>query len=83
MDLKDVSSLRFGAFLVAQMVKNPPTMLETWVRSLSWEDPLEEGMATQYSCLQNPHGQRSLAGYSPQSFKELEEKPRGSPVIAI
>ena len=31
----------------------------TWVRSLGWEDPLEEGMATllQYSCLQNPHGQ--------------------------
>ena len=32
--------------LVAQMVKNLPTMLETWVRSLGWEDPLEEGMAT-------------------------------------
>ena len=28
------------------MVKNPPTMQETWVRSLGWEDPLEEGMAT-------------------------------------
>ena len=34
------------ASLVAQMVKNPPTMQETWVRSLGWEDPLEEGMAT-------------------------------------
>ena len=32
--------------LVAQMVKNPPAMQETWVRSLGWEDPLEEGMAT-------------------------------------
>ena len=32
-----------------------------------WEDPLEEGMATplQYSCRENPHGQRSLVGYSP------------------
>ena len=32
--------------LVAQMVKNPPAMQETWVRSLGWEEPLEEGMAT-------------------------------------
>ena len=29
------------AFLGAQMVKNPPAMWETWVRSLDWEDPLE------------------------------------------
>ena len=28
------------------MVKNLPTMQETWVQSLGWEDPLEEGMAT-------------------------------------
>ena len=34
------------ASLVAQTVKNPPAMRETWVGSLSWEDPLEEGMAT-------------------------------------
>ena len=32
------------AFLVAQRVKNLPAMRETWVRSLGWEDPLEEGM---------------------------------------
>ena len=38
-------------FLVAQMVKNTPAMWETWVRSLGWEDPLEEGMATHYSIL--------------------------------
>ena len=36
---------------MAQMVKNPPAMNETWVQSLSWEDPLEEGMATQSSIL--------------------------------
>ena len=36
-------------FLVAQMVKNLLSMQETWVGSLSWEDPLEEGMATQSS----------------------------------
>ena len=39
------------ASLVAQMVKNPPAMWETWVQSLSWEDPLEEGMATYTSIL--------------------------------
>ena len=31
---------------MAQVVKNPTSMWETWVRSLGWEDPLEEGMAT-------------------------------------
>ena len=40
------------AFLVAQVVKkNPPAMWETWVQSLGWEDPLEEGMATYSSVL--------------------------------
>ena len=39
------------ASLVAQLVKNPPTMQETWVRSLSWEDPLEKGKATHSSIL--------------------------------
>ena len=34
------------ASLVAQLVKNPPAVLETWVRSLGWEDPLEKGTAT-------------------------------------
>ena len=33
------------------MVKNTPAVPETWVRSLGWEDPLEEGMATHYSIL--------------------------------
>ena len=37
--------------LVAQTVKNPPAMRETWVRSLGQEDPLEEGMATHSSIL--------------------------------
>ena len=39
------------ASLVAQMVKNPPAMRETWVRSLGWEDPLEEGMVIHSSIL--------------------------------
>ena len=37
------------ASLVAQLVKNLTAMWETWVRSLGWEDLLEEGMATHYS----------------------------------
>ena len=41
----------YWASLVAQMVKNPPAMQETWAQSLSWEDPLEEGMATHSSIL--------------------------------
>ena len=36
------------AFLVAQLVKNPPAMWGTWVRSLGWEDPLEKRMATHW-----------------------------------
>ena len=43
--------IRLGASLVAQMVKNPPAMWETWVQFLSLEDPLEEGMATHSSIL--------------------------------
>ena len=37
--------------LVAQLVKNPPSMWETWVRSLAWEDPLEKGKDTHSSIL--------------------------------
>ena len=33
------------------MVKNPPAVRETWVQSLDWEDPLEEGMETPSSTL--------------------------------
>ena len=115
------------ASLVAQTVENPPAMRETWVRSLGWEDPLEEGMTThssilawripmdrglsflggsdrkepacnggdlgsipgsgrypgkghgnplQYSYLENPHGQKSLAGYSPWGCKESDTTER-------
>ena len=39
------------ASLVAQLVKNPPSMWETWVRSLDWEDALEKGKATHSSIL--------------------------------
>ena len=39
------------AFLVAQLIKNPPAMRETWVRSLGWEDLMEKGTATHSSIL--------------------------------
>ena len=41
----------YKAALLAQMVKNLPAVQETWVRSLGWEDVLEEGMATHCSIL--------------------------------
>ena len=58
----------------SQMVKNLPAMRETWVRSLGWEDPLEEGMATHCRILawRLAHGQRSLAGYIPWGPKESD-----------
>ena len=34
---------------MAQTIKNPPAMRDTWVQSLGWEDPLEKGMATHSS----------------------------------
>ena len=37
--------------VVAQLVKNPPAIWETWLRSLGWEDPLEKGKATHSSLL--------------------------------
>ena len=39
------------ASLVAQLVKNPPAMWETWVQTLDWEDPLEKGKVTHSSIL--------------------------------
>ena len=41
----------FRASLVTQMVKNPPAMQQNWVRSLGWEDPLEESIATHHNIL--------------------------------
>ena len=56
---------RDWASLVAQMVKNPPAMQETWVQPLGWEDPLEEGMATHSRILAwRIHMDRGV-GYSP------------------
>ena len=41
----------FWASLVSQLENNPPTVRETWVQSLGWEDPLEKGKATHSSIL--------------------------------
>ena len=43
------------ASLVAQLVKNPPAMWETWDQSLGWEDPLEKGTATHSNILPWSH----------------------------
>ena len=58
---------------MAQGVKNPPAMQETqetWVQSLSQEDPLEE---ERQPLPEKSHGQRSLAGNSPLSHKESDK----------
>ena len=59
------------ASLVAQLVKNPPAMLETWVRSLGWEDPLEKGRATHSSI-----GLENSSDYNPWAFKESDTTER-------
>ena len=41
--VKDREAWRAAIHDVAQLVKNPPAMRQTWVRSLGWEDPLEKG----------------------------------------
>ena len=57
--------------LVAQTVKNPPAMRETWVQSLSWEDPVEKG-STPVFLPGKSHGQRSLIRYSPWGHKKSD-----------
>ena len=55
------------------MVRRLPTMLETRVRSLDWEDLLQKKwQPTPVFLPGKSHGQRSLAGYSPWSHKELD-----------
>ena len=57
--------------LVAQLVKNPPAMQETWVQSLRWEDPLEQGKVTPVFWPGEFHGQRNLTGYSPWGLQRV------------
>ena len=58
-----------GTFLVAQLVKNLPAMQET-----SGRPPGEgNGDPLQYSCLENPHGQKSLMSYSPWGLRVRQD----------
>ena len=57
---------------MTQMAKNLPAKRETQVQSLGREDPLEKGMATQYSCLEKFHVKRNLVGYSPWGYRESD-----------
>ena len=47
----NITYIQLWASLVVQMVKCLPTMQETWVRSLGWEDPLEKEIATHFGIL--------------------------------
>ena len=59
--------------LVAQMVKNPSAMKKTWIRSLGWEDPLEEGMATHSTLAWRiPWTEEPGGLHSPWGHKELD-----------
>ena len=61
------------ASLVAQTVKNMPTMWETHIQSLGQEDPLKKGMATYSSVLiWRVHGERCLVGPSSWGCRELD-----------
>ena len=66
--------LRFGASLVAQLVEKLPAMQETIgsIPGLGRSPGGGHGNPLKYSCLGNPHGQRSLVRYSPWGHKELE-----------
>ena len=59
--------------LVAQTVKNPPAMQETWVQFLGQENALEKGMATHSSILawRIPCTEESGRLYIPWCHKEL------------
>ena len=65
------------ASLVAQMVKNLPAVRETWVQSLIRKMPWKSGwQPTPVLLPGKSHGQRSLAGYSPQGRKESDTTER-------
>ena len=62
--------------MVAQTVKHLPTMPETWLQSLGQEDPLEKEIPTPVFLPGEPHGRRSLVGYSPWGRKESDTTER-------
>ena len=76
--ISEISLSALGASLVAQMVKNLPTMQETQVRSLGWEDPLEEEMANplKYSCLEEIPWTEEPGGLQSTGLQELDTTER-------
>ena len=72
------TSLNAWASLVAQLVKNPPAMQETWVQSLGWEDPLEKGKAAAAAAA----AAKSLQP-CPTLCNPIDGGPPGSPVPGI
>ena len=69
-----------GTFLVAQMVKNPPAMRETWVGKIPWR---REQLPTPGLWPGEFHGQRSLAGNSPWGGKESDMTERLSLLLGF
>ena len=62
---------------MAQTVRNPPAMKKTWVQFLDQEVPWRrEWLPTPVILPKEFHGQRSLVGYSPWSYKELDTTER-------
>ena len=75
--LQEVQDNLFRIIKMAQTVKNPCAMQETWVQSLGQKDPLEKGMAAHSEFLPGEfHRQRSLVSYSPWGVKELDTTDR-------
>ena len=70
-----IASSPLQASLVAKMAKNLPAVQEARVWSLGQEDTLEKGKAAAFSPGEF-HGQRSLSGYSPWGWKELDMTAR-------
>ena len=78
------------ASLITQLVKNPPTMQETLVQFLGWEDPLEKGKATHSSILawripwiQSMGSQRVRHDWATFTFTSIDCSPSGSSVHGI
>ena len=70
-------SPEFWPSLPVQLVKNPPIIQDTWVRSVGREDPLEEEVANRSSVLPGEsHGQRSLLVYDPCGHEESDMSGR-------
>ena len=64
------------------MVKNPPAMQETQVRSLGWEDPLEKEKASHSVFLPGEfQGKRSLVDYGPRGHKE--QRTTEQPMLSL